>query len=186
MSATQLNATASVSGVSLAGTFVYNPPLKTILGAGTQTLSVTFTPTDTTDYQTVTASVSITVSVTGNLTVQSGQTVTFNNGSISGNVTLSGGTLALNGGTVGGNLTMSSGTLTVDGNSTVGNSVQIQGGTFSIGQASIKGSLQITNVPVTSAWTESTLSSSSQPTLVASPFASDVIIGADMSFLSRT
>ena len=147
LSSTQLNATASVSGVSLPGTFVYNPPLKTVLGAGTQTLSVAFTPTDTTDYQTVTQSVSITVNVNGSLTVQSGQTYTFNNGSISGNVTLSGGTLTLIGSTVGGNLTMSSGTLTLGGNSTVNNNVQIQGGSFSIGQASIKGNLQITNVP---------------------------------------
>ena len=166
LSGRQLNATASVRGVLLAGKFIYNPPLNTVLGAGTQSLSVTFTPADATDYQIVTASVSITVNVTGNLTVQSGQTVTFTNGSISGNVTLSGGTLTLNnstvGGnltmssgnltlrgnsTVGGNLTMSSGNLTLGGNSTVGNGVLIQGGSFSVGPATIKGNLVITNVP---------------------------------------
>jgi hypothetical protein len=43
--AAQLNATAST-----AGTFVYSPASGTVPGAGTQTLSVTFTPTDTTDY----------------------------------------------------------------------------------------------------------------------------------------
>jgi 6-phosphogluconolactonase (cycloisomerase 2 family) len=47
LSAAQLNATAST-----AGTFSYSPALGTVLGAGTQTLSVTFTPTDTTDYAT--------------------------------------------------------------------------------------------------------------------------------------
>ncbi len=56
LSATQLNATANVPG-----TFVYNPAAGTVLSAGTQTLSVTFTPTDTTDYNTATASVQLTV-----------------------------------------------------------------------------------------------------------------------------
>ena len=46
LSATQLDATASVPG-----TFAYSPAAGTVLGAGNgQTLSVTFTPTDTTDY----------------------------------------------------------------------------------------------------------------------------------------
>ncbi len=56
LSATQLNATSSVPGA-----FVYNPALGTVLAAGTHTLGVTFTPTDTTDYQGSTASVSIKV-----------------------------------------------------------------------------------------------------------------------------
>ncbi len=56
LSATQLNATASV-----AGAFVYNPPAGTVPAAGNQTLSVTFTPTDTTDYVSVTGSVILTV-----------------------------------------------------------------------------------------------------------------------------
>lgn len=45
LSATQLNATANT-----AGTFTYSPALGTILGVGTHTLSVTFVPTDTTDF----------------------------------------------------------------------------------------------------------------------------------------
>jgi hypothetical protein len=57
LTAAQLDATASV-----AGTFAYTPPAGTVLGAGTQTLSVTFTPTDTTDYTTATFSVTLTVS----------------------------------------------------------------------------------------------------------------------------
>jgi len=147
LSSTQLNAAASVAGVTLQGTFAYSPPLNTVLSAGTHTLSVTFIPADARDYQIVTASVSIAVNVSGNLSVQPGQNVTFTNGSISGNVTLSGGTLTLNNSTVGGNLTMSSGSLTLGGNSTVSGNVLIQGGSFSIGPATIRANLQITNIP---------------------------------------
>jgi large repetitive protein len=43
------------------GTFVYSPAAGTVLAAGTQTLSVTFTPNDATDYATATATVTITV-----------------------------------------------------------------------------------------------------------------------------
>ena len=57
LSATQLNATASV-----AGTFIYDPPVGTVLNAGAnQTLSVTFTPDDTWNYISATATVSLTV-----------------------------------------------------------------------------------------------------------------------------
>jgi len=56
LSTAQLNATADV-----AGTFVYSPPLGTLLAApGVQTLSVTFHPTDP-EYSTATASVSLQV-----------------------------------------------------------------------------------------------------------------------------
>ncbi|MGA2336344.1 MAG: hypothetical protein ABSG08_13310 [Terriglobales bacterium] len=56
LSSTQLNATASVPG-----TFVYSPVSGKVLGAGSQTLSVTFTPTDTTDYNAATATVTLVV-----------------------------------------------------------------------------------------------------------------------------
>jgi len=52
----QLNATASVPGK-----FAYIPPVGAVLAAGTHTPSVTFTPTDSTDYATVQAAVSLTV-----------------------------------------------------------------------------------------------------------------------------
>jgi hypothetical protein len=56
LSSTQLDATANV-----AGTFVYSPPAGTVEStAGTVTLSVTFTPTDTTDYNTATVSLIVT------------------------------------------------------------------------------------------------------------------------------
>lgn len=56
LSSTQLNASSTV-----AGTFSYSPAAGTVLSAGSQTLNVTFTPTDTTDYTTATASVPLTV-----------------------------------------------------------------------------------------------------------------------------
>jgi hypothetical protein len=56
LSAAQLNATANVPG-----TFTYSPPTGTALDAGTQTLSATFTPTDTTKYTIATATVQLTV-----------------------------------------------------------------------------------------------------------------------------
>jgi hypothetical protein len=56
LSATQLNATASTPG-----TFLYTPAAGTVLTAGVHTLSVTFTPTDTTDYTTASATVNLTV-----------------------------------------------------------------------------------------------------------------------------
>jgi hypothetical protein len=56
LSGSQLDATASVSG-----TFVYTPPAGTLLSAGTDTLSVTFTPADGADYTTATATVQVAV-----------------------------------------------------------------------------------------------------------------------------
>jgi sugar lactone lactonase YvrE len=56
LSATQLNAKASV-----AGKFVYSPAAGTIPAVGTDTLTVTFTPTDATDYTTATGSVQLKV-----------------------------------------------------------------------------------------------------------------------------
>ena len=57
MSATQLNATASMPG-----TFAYTPMAGTVLNAGAaQTLSVTFTPTDAANFTTATKTVSINV-----------------------------------------------------------------------------------------------------------------------------
>ncbi len=57
LSATQLNATASV-----AGSFSYSPPLGTVLSAGNaQTLAVTFTPNDSANYAEETATVTLDV-----------------------------------------------------------------------------------------------------------------------------
>ena len=56
LSGTQLDATASV-----AGTYSYSPSAGTVLPAGTQTLSLSFTPTDTTDYTNASATVTLVV-----------------------------------------------------------------------------------------------------------------------------
>jgi sugar lactone lactonase YvrE len=56
LSSTQLDATANEPG-----TFVYSPTSGTILGGGTQTLSVSFTPYDTDDYNSASATVSLQV-----------------------------------------------------------------------------------------------------------------------------
>ncbi len=56
LGAAQLNATASVQG-----TFTYSPPAGTVLDVGAQILNVTFLPTDSANYKTVTASVNLNV-----------------------------------------------------------------------------------------------------------------------------
>ena len=56
LSAAQLDASSTV-----AGTYVYSPAAGAVLTAGSQTLSVTFTPTDSSDYSTATATVTLTV-----------------------------------------------------------------------------------------------------------------------------
>jgi Flp pilus assembly CpaE family ATPase len=62
LGAAQLNASALVPG-----TFIYTPSAGTVLAAGTQTLSATFAPTDTTDYTTAQATVSLVVEGLPNL-----------------------------------------------------------------------------------------------------------------------
>ena len=56
LSSTQLNASANVPG-----TFTYSPGSGTVLGAGSRSLNATFTPTDTTNYTTAYASVTLSV-----------------------------------------------------------------------------------------------------------------------------
>ena len=75
LSATQLNATAPV-----AGAFVYTPAAGTVLGATTQTLSTTFTPTDTTDYTVATKTTTLVVAKQGTNTVLAVSAATINPG----------------------------------------------------------------------------------------------------------
>lgn len=56
LSATQLKATTTI-----AGTFVYSPSVGTLLTPGSQSLGTTFTPTDSIDYTTATATVTLVV-----------------------------------------------------------------------------------------------------------------------------
>ena len=58
LSTRELNATANT-----AGTFVYSPPVGTVLGLGSQTLSATFTPDDTADYTSTAVAVTLTVAI---------------------------------------------------------------------------------------------------------------------------
>ena len=77
LSSTQLDATATgIAGGALPGTFSYSPSTGTLLTAGTQTLKVTFTPTDLADYTTTTTSVSLQV-VAVALTALSSTTATL-------------------------------------------------------------------------------------------------------------
>ena len=75
LSSAQLDATASVPGSSSVGTngFVYSQKSGTVLGTGTTTLSVTFTPQDSVDYKQATASVQL---VVGSAPANSEATVT--------------------------------------------------------------------------------------------------------------
>ena len=74
LSSTQLDAIASnpVSGTAVQGTLEYTPSSGTVLGAGTYILNVSFTPTDTANYTTASANVSINVT-------QATPTITWNN-----------------------------------------------------------------------------------------------------------
>jgi hypothetical protein len=72
-----LDAAASANGSSLAGTFVYTASMNggtaqlvtqaTVLGAGTYAISATFTPSDSNDYTTAAATVTLTVSAQATL-----------------------------------------------------------------------------------------------------------------------
>ena len=73
LSATQLNASGSVTG-----SIVYSPASGTTPSAGTQTLTATFTPTDTTNYNTATGNVPLTVNkATPTITWATPSTITY-------------------------------------------------------------------------------------------------------------
>ncbi|MGE0077819.1 MAG: LamG-like jellyroll fold domain-containing protein [Bacteroidales bacterium] len=60
----QLNAKAYYNGTIVDGTYIYSPDIDSLLNAGNNTLSVAFTPTDASNYNTVNKTVSLTVSKT--------------------------------------------------------------------------------------------------------------------------
>jgi MBG domain (YGX type)/Carboxypeptidase regulatory-like domain len=72
LGAAQLNATANVPGA-----FVYTPAAGTILNAGSQTLSSQFTPTDTTNYNTVLTEVTLNVLKAAPVVTANGVTCTY-------------------------------------------------------------------------------------------------------------
>jgi uncharacterized protein YjbI with pentapeptide repeats len=146
LSSTQLNATASV-----AGTFVYNPAAGTLLQPGSQTLSVTFTPTNTTDYNTATATRTITVgfsqacqtgSLSGSLTIKSGTAYCIQGGKVSGSITVqSGGSLYVSNGSISGSISSTGATaLTMCGSSVSGSmSISSSSGLVQLGGPSGSG-----------------------------------------------
>ena len=71
LSSTQLNASASVDG-----TFIYNPPLGTVLSVGYHTLHVDFTPADVANYTTASKDVTINVSEQPTLPIDDSGTTT--------------------------------------------------------------------------------------------------------------
>jgi hypothetical protein len=82
LAATQLDATAKgVGGGALPGIFTYTPAAGVVLGVGTQTLSVKFTPADSTDYTIANGNVNLVVSQ-GSASIalaSSGNTLLFGN-----------------------------------------------------------------------------------------------------------
>ena len=71
LSATQLDATASVPG-----SFMYSPAAGTVLAAGTQQLTAVFSPTDTTDYASATAHASLVVGTSSGPSAPTGGPIT--------------------------------------------------------------------------------------------------------------
>jgi hypothetical protein len=149
----QLNASASVGG-----TFVYNPTAGTILSPGAQTLSASFTPTDTTDWKTVGAIRVIFVSTTappitgtsnGPLNVQVGGSVAVSGGTVSGPVTVgAGGSLFVGNGTVTGPITINpGGTLVLQGSRTTG-PLRVTGGAYvTVCSTTVTGPVDVSGSP---------------------------------------
>ena len=123
LSSTQLDATST-----LTGSFTYSPVAGTVLSAGSHTLTVRFSPSNTTDYTTATVSVTLTVSqatttldlVASNSSPTLGTAITLtatassNAGTPAGSVTFYSGTTSLGKGTLsGGVATLSTSALTV-------------------------------------------------------------------------
>jgi RHS repeat-associated protein len=77
LSTIQLDAAASVPG-----SFSYTPALGTVLGVGTQTLSVTFTPTDSVDYTSVSDTTTIVVNLGGTTGTTTLYAYSITNGSL--------------------------------------------------------------------------------------------------------
>ena len=71
LSATQQNATATVNGASVPGSFTYSSPIGTILSGGSHLLTVTFTPNDGAAYTTAAGSVTLQVDPAASTTVLS-------------------------------------------------------------------------------------------------------------------
>jgi sugar lactone lactonase YvrE len=170
LSATQLDASSTV-----AGTFVYTPTAGTVLGAGTQTLSVTLTPTDKTDYTTATDTVQLIVNKgTPTVMVSPSATKIFTVQSLSVTVAVSGG----------------------NGNVTATGSVTLTGGgytsaaaTLNTGSATISipaGSLAIGTDMLTANYTPDTASSSTYNVASGSNSVTVNLLGTGTATITAT
>ena len=191
LSAIQLDATASVPGA-----FVYNPPVGTVLPAGMQTLTATFTPADTTDYRTPPA-VTVALNVTS-----AALTITANNAARvygSANPAFTGAvTGALNGATftesfsTSATVASSVGTYaivpSVMGSNLADYSVQATNGTLSITQAASQTALSASSgsltagqsLTLTATVADATLNSTGTPTGTVSFFDGSTLLGTTM------
>ena len=94
---TPLNGAQLDAVSTLSGTFTYKPPAGTVLGAGTQTLSVSFLPTGSTTVQTASATLQVNPASTQTI-------LTGVNATVAGSVTLSATVISQQGGTVTGSV----------------------------------------------------------------------------------
>ena len=88
LGSSQLSATATYNSTTVPGTFTYTPPGGTVLNAGAQTLSVTFTPNDPTSFLPVTTNVTLNVTPAPLTITASGVNKTYD-GTATATVTLS-------------------------------------------------------------------------------------------------
>ncbi|HET9058419.1 MAG TPA: hypothetical protein VFN61_00745 [Acidimicrobiales bacterium] len=154
LGAAQLDATASVPG-----TFSYSPSAGTVLGAGPQTLTVTFIPTDSADYNSTSATTALTVGFTqpcitttvhGSLDIGAGQALCIGpGGRVTGSVRLgSGGALWVSGGSISGSLSSSGAAAIELTDATLNGSMSVNGCAGPVvvtGQSSIHGSVSFSS-----------------------------------------
>ena len=150
----------------MAGTFAYTPPAGTVLNVGSQMLSVTLTPTDTTDYTTATTSVTLTVNQGWQTITLSAGTLAYASGVTFGVAPLTLSATATSGlpvtfSLVSGPAILSSNTLTIDGAGTVVIAANQPG------NGSYSAAPQITEtIPVNKAQPIAAIASSVNPVLV--------------------
>jgi hypothetical protein len=165
LSSTQLDATASVPG-----TFVYNLPVGTVPPVGTgQTLSVTFTPNDTTDYTNATATTTINVNPAAPSASPADLVVTHVLTRIGGNVVVQL-TIANTGGTAAGNVVLTGAKVGSDTATPLTQSIGTVGaGASATATVSVPGSVgasgAASSLTVSGTYTGGTFSSSARITL---------------------
>ena len=187
-----LDATANQSGSNLEGSFAYTATVNggapqvvtqaTVLGAGMYTLTATFTPKDTTDYTTVTATVSITINpATPTVMVSPSASIITTAQALTVTVVVSDGT---------GNL-MPTGSVTLSGGGYTSSATTLSSGSTSINIPA--GSLAMGSDMLTASYTPDTASSStynsatgSAPVAVTNPAKTTPLVTVTPSSSSIT